>query len=245
MQDSIKDKVIVITGASSGIGEATAHHLATRGARVVLGARRSDRLQTIVSEIQAAGGQALAVTADVTNAAEVQALVDAALQEYGRVDVMINNAGLMAVGSIHKVRLDEWQRMVDVNIRGVLHGIAAALPVFQQQQAGHIINVGSIAAHKVAPGGAVYSGTKYAVRAISEGLRQEGGAIRCTLISPGAVDTELPYGSSGEATVKALEAAYQTAIPADTIARAMAYAIEQPPEVDVNEIIVRPVVQGF
>ena len=127
MQDSIKEKVIVITGASSGIGEATARHLATRGARVVLGARRSDRLQTIVSEIRAAGGQALAVTADVTNAAEVQALVDAALQEYGRVDVMINNAGLMAVGSIHKVRLDEWQRMVDVNIRGVLHGIAAAL----------------------------------------------------------------------------------------------------------------------
>lgn len=182
---------------------------------------------------------------DVTRLADVQALVNHAVERFGRIDVIINNAGLMAVGSILKGRTDEWERMVDINIKGVLNGIAAVLPVFHSQQSGHVINVGSVASHKVAPGGAVYSGTKFAVKAITEGLRQESGAIRCTLISPGAIDTELPAGTSDEATLQRLEEAYKVALPAETIARAMAYAIAQPAEVDVNEIVVRPTVQPF
>lgn len=250
MTSAIEGKVVIITGASSGIGEAAARLLAARGAKVVVGARRIERLEALVAQItsagtEATGGEAVCLETDVTRATDVQALVDLALQRFGRVDVMINNAGLMAVASIHKVRAEEWERMVDINIKGVLYGIAAALPVFQKQKAGHFINVGSIAAHKVAPGGAVYSGTKFAVKAISEGLRQEGGAIRCTLISPGGVKTELPAGSSDEATVAALEEMYRTALPAESIAKAMAYAIEQPPEVDINEIVVRPAVQAF
>lgn len=250
MTDAIQGKVVVITGASSGIGEAAARLLAARGAKVVLGARRIERLEALVMQINEAGaesggGEAACRATDVIRAADVQALVDLAMQRFGRVDVMINNAGLMAIASIHKMRVEEWERMVDINIKGVLYGIAAALPIFQSQKAGHFINVGSIAAHKVAPGGAVYSGTKFAVKAISEGLRQEGGAIRCTLISPGGVKTELPSGSSDATTVAALEEIYRTALPAESIARAMAYAIEQPPEVDVNEIIVRPAVQAF
>ncbi|MEH6386592.1 SDR family oxidoreductase [Pseudomonas profundi] len=250
MACTIEGKVIIITGASSGIGEAAARLLAARGAKVVLGARRIERLEALVAEITAAGteasgGEAVCQATDVTSATQVQALVDLALERYGRVDVMINNAGLMAIASIHKVRVEEWERMVDINIKGVLYGIAAALPVFQKQKVGHFINVGSIASHKVAPGGAVYSGTKFAVRAISEGLRQEGGAIRCTMISPGGVKTELPKGSSDQTTVATLEEMYRTALPAETIARAMAYAIEQPPEVDVNEIVIRPAAQAF
>lgn len=249
MTDAIQGKVVVITGASSGIGEAAARLLAARGAKVVLGARRLERLESLVAHINEAGaqsgGEAACCATDVTRAADVQALVDVAVQRFGRLDVMINNAGLMAIASIHKIRVEEWERMIDINIKGVLYGVAAALPIFQNQKAGHFINVGSIAAHKVAPGGAVYSGTKFAVKAISEGLRQEGGAIRCTLVSPGGVKTELPKGSSDEATVAALEEMYRTALPAESIARAMAYAIEQPPEVDVNEIIVRPAVQAF
>lgn len=245
MSDNLAGKVVVITGASSGIGEAAARYLAAGSARVVLGARRVERLRAIVAEITAAGGEATMLATDVTHLTEMQALVNHAVERFGRVDVLINNAGLMAVGSILKGRTDEWERMIDINIKGVLNGIAAVLPVFHAQQSGHVINVGSVASHKVAPGGAVYSGTKFAVKAITEGLRQESGAIRCTLISPGAIDTELPSGTSDEATLKRLKEAYQAALPAETIARAMAYAIAQPAEVDVNEIIVRPTVQPF
>ena len=250
MNDGIAGKVIVITGASSGIGEATARYLAGRGASVVLGARRTDRLEAIVAQLtaagsEAAGGQATMLPTDVTRLSDVRALVEHAVNCYGRVDVMVNNAGLMAIGSMLKARTDEWERMIDINIKGVLNSIAAVLPVFQKQQGGHVINVGSIASHKVAPGGAVYSATKFAVRAIAEGLRQEAGSIRSTLISPGAIDTELPMGTSDEATLKALEAAYKAALPPEAIAKAIAFAIEQPQEVDVNEITVRPTTQQF
>lgn len=250
MSDGISGKVVIITGASSGIGEATARYLAARGAKVVLGARRTDRLEAIVAELSAAGGEATGGeatmrTTDVTRLSDLQALVDHAVERFGRVDVIVNNAGLMAIGSMLKARTEEWERMIDINLKGVLNGIAAVLPVFQKQQGGHVINLGSIASHKVAPGGAVYSATKFAVRAISEGLRQEAGSIRCTLISPGAIDTELPKGTSDEATLKALEAAYKAALPGEAIARAVAFAIEQPPETDVNEITIRPTTQQF
>src|SRR5258708_7375352 len=188
----IQGKVVVITGASSGIGETTARHLAGRGAKVVLGARRTDRLAAIVADIERSIGEAVAKTTDVTKRADVEALVQAALQRFGRVDVMVNNAGLMATSPIAKVLVEEWERMVDINIKGVLYGIAAALPLFQRQGSGHFINVASVAGHKVSMGSAVYAGTKFAVRAISEGLRQEVEGIRTTIISPGAVRTELP-----------------------------------------------------
>ncbi|TVP90184.1 MAG: SDR family oxidoreductase, partial [Pseudomonadaceae bacterium] len=230
MQDN---KVVVITGASSGIGAATARHLAAAGMSVVLGARREERLQSLVSEIEAAGGHAAYRVTDVTRLADLQALVALACERFGGVDVMINNAGLMALGSVHKILVEDWDRMVDINIKGVLHGIAAALPVFQQQEQGHFINVGSIAGHKVAPGGAVYSATKFAVRALSEGLRQEAGAIRTTLISPGAIDTELPLGSADAKTVAAVKAGYSQALPPERVAESIAWAIAQPAEVDI------------
>ncbi|SDU14595.1 SDR family oxidoreductase [Halopseudomonas salegens] len=243
MQDN--SKVVVITGASSGIGAATARHLATAGMTVVLGARREDRLQALVAEIEGAGGKAAYRVTDVTRSDDMQALLALAKERFGQVDVMINNAGLMALGSIHKVLAEDWDRMVDINIKGVLHGIAAALPIFQQQEKGHFINVGSIAGHKVVPNGAVYSATKYAVRALSEGLRQEGGTIRTTLISPGAIDTELPMGSSDEKTVAAVKAGYADAIAPERVAESIAWAIAQPAEVDINELTIRPTVQAF
>lgn len=241
----LSGKVVVITGASSGIGAATASHLAGLGARVVLGARRAARLEALAADIHQAGGEALWQETDVTKRDQVRALVELAVQRYGRLDVLINNAGLMAVGSIHKLAVDEWERMVDINLKGVLHGVAAAMPIFQQQQAGHLINLGSLASHKVAPGGAVYSATKFAVRALTEGLRQECPNIRCSLISPGAIATELPYGSSDERTVRALEQAYQTALPAESVAQTIAWTLAQPAAVDINEIIIRPTVQPF
>lgn len=238
---NIQEKVVLITGASSGIGEGCARLLAEKGARVVLGARRVERLQQLVEEIGAAGGKATARRLDVTDVADVQAFVDAALAEYGRVDVLINNAGVMPLSMLEALKLDEWNRMIDVNIRGVLHGIAAALPVMQEQRSGQIINVASIGAYRVSPTAAVYCATKYAVRAISDGLRQEvGGDIRVTLVSPGVVESELAESISDEATREVMREFRKVAIRPDAIARAVAYAIEQPADVDVSELVVRP-----
>jgi hypothetical protein len=247
MENLINNKVIVITGASSGLGAATAKYLAARGGLLVLGARRADNLQAIVSSITTAGGKAIYQVTDVTKKKEVQALVDKAVATYGRIDVMINNAGIMPIAPMSEVRTDEWDSMIDINIKGVLYGIAAALPIFQQQQSGHIINVGSVAGVKVfSPGGTVYSGTKYAVRAISEGLRQEVKPhIRTTVIEPGAVDSELKFSTAHTASAQDITEFYKQAIPADTIARAIAFAIEQPADVDINEIILRTTIQTF
>ncbi|MHA7684680.1 SDR family oxidoreductase [Cupriavidus sp. PET2-C1] len=247
MSTNIASKVVVITGASSGLGEATARHLGAAGASLVLAARRGDRLETLAAEIRAKGGKAEVVVADVSRRADVEALVQKAVASFGRIDVMINNAGLMAIAPMSEAKVEEWERMIDINIKGVLYGIAAALPVFQKQGAGHFINIASVAGVKVfSPGGTVYSGTKFAVRAISEGLRHEtGGAIRTTVISPGAVDSELKLGSSHAESAKVVGEFYQQAIPADSVARAIAYAIEQPADVDINEIVLRPTVQEF
>lgn len=244
---NIKDKVVVITGASSGLGEATARHLAGLGAVVVLGARRLDKLEKIAAEIRAAGGKAEVVATDVTRAADVNALVQKAVDAFGRIDVLVNNAGLMAIAPLQETKVDEWDHMIDINIKGVLYGVAAALPIFEKQGSGHFINVASVAGLKVfSPGGTVYSGTKFAVRAITEGLRHEvGGSIRTTNIEPGAVDSELKFGSSHEASSSFVKDFYKIAIPADSVARAIAYAIEQPADVDINEIVLRPTVQDF
>lgn len=247
MSNNISDKVVVITGASSGLGESTARYLAARGAKVVLAARRTERLESIVGEIRAAGGNAIAVTTDVTVQQQVQALADAAIAEFGRIDVMVNNSGLMAIAPMEQGRTDEWDRMIDINIKGVLYGIAAVLPQMQKQASGQIINIASVAGIKVfSPGGTVYSGTKFAVRAISEGLRHEvGGSIRVTVISPGVVDSELKHGSSDEVSSRNVTEFYRQAIPAESVARAIAYAIEQPADVDINEVVLRPTQQEF
>lgn len=247
MSDNIADKVVVITGASSGLGESTARHLASRGAVVVLGARRADRIQALAEELTRSGGKALAVQTDVTQRAQVQRLVDAAVQAYGRVDVLLNNAGLMPSSPLERLAVDDWDRMIDVNIKGVLYGIAAALPHMVRQKAGHIINVSSVAGLKVPAGGTVYSATKHAVRAISEGLRQEVTArhIRTTVVCPGAVATELVDSMTDAEAQAGMRALYQIAISPDAFARAVAYAIEQPADVDVNEIVFRPNGQVF
>ena len=247
MSSNIENKVVVITGASSGLGEATARHLAARGAAVVLGARRTDKLERIAAEIRAAGGRAEVVQTDVTSREQVQALIDTGVRVFGRVDVLINNAGLMAIAPMDETKVEEWDRMIDINVKGVLYGIAAALPQFRKQNGGHFINIASVAGVKVfSPGGTVYSGTKFAVRAISEGLRHEvGGSIRTTTIEPGAVDSELKLGSSHAQSAQFVKEFYKQAIPADSVARAIAYAIEQPAEVDINEIVLRPTAQEF
>jgi len=244
-ENKIEGKVVVITGASSGIGEATARLLAARGARVVLGARRVDRLEKIVGEIKAAGGQALAWSVDVTKREEVKALVDAAVEHFGRIDVMVNNAGYMPASPLAADKVDEWERTVDVNIKGVLYGISAALPRFRAQDSGHLINVSSVGGHLVFPSFAVYCGTKFAVRAISEGFRQEAGPnIRSTIISPGAVESELASHITDPQAAEAVKAFTNVAIPAEAIAQAILYAIQQPAAVDVNEILVRPTAQA-
>lgn len=245
---NIQNKVVVITGASSGLGEATARHLASLGASVVLGARRIDKLEAIAADIRSAGGQAAVQATDVTCPDEVKALVKLAQDSFGKVDVVINNAGLMSIAPLAETRIDEWDRMIDINIKGLLYGVAAALPVFQAQGSGHFINIASVAGIKVfSPGGTVYSGTKFAVRAIAEGLRHEvGGKIRSTIISPGAIESELKLGSSDTQGAAFVNDFYQqNEISSDSVARAIAYAIEQPADVDINEIVLRPTVQEF
>src|SRR5262249_26879471 len=222
---NIADKVVVITGASSGIGEATARLLAGNGAKVVLGARRKDRIDAVVRDITARGGSALGFETDVTKRGEVEALVKGAIDQHGRIDVIVNNAGIMPIAPMAALKVEEWDRMIDVNIKGLLYGVAAVLPIMQRQKQGHIINLASVFGFKVfAPGGTVYSATKFAVRAITEGLRVElkADTIRCTMISPGAVATELPESSSEEATRKYVRDFYKIAIPAGSIARAIA-----------------------
>ncbi|UJW76363.1 SDR family oxidoreductase [Rhizobium sp. SL42] len=247
MSKNIEGKVVVITGASSGLGEATARHLAALGATVVLAARRTEMLDTIVADITASGGKAKAYATDVTKKEQVEALIKGAVETFGRIDVLINNAGFMAIAPMFEVKTEEWDRMIDINIKGVLYGIAAALPVFQAQQSGHVINISSVAGQKVfSPGGTVYSGTKFAVRAISEGLRHEVGAmIRTTTIAPGAVESELKLGSSHQVSRDAVNDFYKQAIPASSVARAIAFAIEQPADVDISEIVLRPTSQDF
>ncbi|MCV2220186.1 SDR family oxidoreductase [Pseudomonas mercuritolerans] len=243
---NIQDKVIAITGASSGIGEATARLLAERGAKVVLGARRTERLAVIAEEINGAGGHAQFRALDVTDQQDVQRFVDFAVEHYGRVDVLVNNAGVMPLSRLDALKVDEWNRMIDVNIRGVLHGIAASLPLMQRQRAGQIINIASIGAYAVSPTAAVYCATKYAVRAISEGLRQEvGGDIRVTVIAPGETESELAESISDEGGREEMKSFRKIAIPAEAIARAIAYAVEQPADVDVSELIVRPTASPY
>ena len=243
MSDNIKGKVIVITGASSGLGEAAARLLNARGAHVVLGARRADRLRQLVDELNRPECRALAVATDVTVLDEVKHLVDTAVQTLGRVDVMVNNAGLMPLSPLERLKVDDWDRMIDVNLKGVLYGVAAALPHMQRQMSGQFVNVSSVAGHKVMVNGAVYSATKHAVRALSEGLRQETKPwnIRTTVVSPGAVNSELKGGVTEPDIARAMDDFYRAnAIPADSFARAIGFAIEQPDDVDVNEILFRP-----
>jgi NADP-dependent 3-hydroxy acid dehydrogenase YdfG len=243
---NIKDKVIAITGASSGIGEATARLLASQGAKVVLGARRTDRLEKIAGDINASCGKAEFRALDVTDRKDVQDFIDFAVTRFDRVDVLVNNAGVMPLSKLEALKVDEWDRMIDVNIRGVLHGIAATLPLMQRQRAGQIINIASIGAYAVSPTAAVYCATKYAVRAISEGLRQEvGGDIRVTVIAPGVTESELAESISDEGGRAEMKEFRKIAISADAVARAIAYAIEQPADVDVSELIVRPTASPF
>lgn len=241
--EPIKGKVVVITGASSGLGEATARLLCAEGASVVLGARRIERLKSLAEELTAKGGKALAIATDVTRHDQVKHLVDRAVQAFGRIDVMINNAGLMPHSPLERLKIEDWDRMIDVNIKGVLYGIAAALPYMKTQKSGHIINVSSVAGHKVTTNGAVYCATKHAVRAISEGLRTEVKPynLRTTIISPGAVATELPGSVTEPDVASGIQKFYEKyAIPADSFARAVVYAMSQPEEVDINEILFRP-----
>ncbi len=241
-------KVIVITGASSGIGEATARVLAQAGHKVVLGARRTERLETLTQTIREAGGQAIYQSVDVTKRDQVQDLVNSAREHFGRVDVLINNAGIMPLANIELDKVEEWDRMIDVNIKGVLYGISAVLPVMREQKQGQIINISSIGAYAVSPSAAVYCATKYAVRAISDGLRQEmtDGEIRVTNIAPGITESELADIISDDETRELWQDIRSRAyLPAEAIAKAMLYAIEQPQNVDVNEIVVRPTASAF
>ena len=246
MNENITGKVVVITGASSGLGEATARLLAKQGATVALAARRAERIDALAAEINAAGGKALAVATDVTDREQVRALVDAVVKKFGKVDVMLNNAGLMPLAPLEELKTSEWDQMIDVNLKGVLNGIAAALPHMKEQKSGHFINVSSVYGHKLGPDATVYCATKFAVRALSEGLRQEVKPynIRTTVVSPGAVATELLEHISDE-TIQAQtkEFVSQIAVPAETFARMVAFAINEPANVDVNEILFRPTAQ--
>lgn len=241
----MKGKVVLITGASSGIGEAIARHLASKGAKIVAGARRTDRLENLTQYIRSNGGEAIYRAADVTKLEDVKQLVQLALDTYGTLDVIVNNAGVMPLSFLNQYKIGEWHRMVDVNIKGVLHGIAAALPVFEKNQSGQFINISSVGDRWVGPTSVVYSATKFAVRALSDGLRQEVGPnIRVTLIAPGATVSELAESISDPALKKmAIEQFRTDLLSADAIARAAAFAIDQPADVDVNELVVRPTAQ--
>ena len=243
------DKVVVITGASSGIGESIAKLLARHQAKVVIGARRKNRIDAVVKEISAAGDKAVGFPVDVTKRPEVEALIKGAVDSFGRVDVLVNNAGIMPIAPIPLLKVDEWERQIDINIKGVLYGVAAVLPQMQKQKSGHIINITSVFGIKVfAPGATVYCATKAAVRTLTEGLRMElhSENIRCTMISPGAVASELPSGTSDPSSAKFLKDFYEkTAMPADSVARAVLYAIQQPAEVEIDEMVLRPTVQDF
>ncbi|MNC16064.1 putative oxidoreductase [compost metagenome] len=242
---TIQDKIVIITGASSGIGEATAKELASKGAKLVLAARREDRLQKLKQEIESSGGQAVYKVTDVASHEQMEDLAAYALNEFGKIDVMVNNAGVMPLSPVHEKKIHEWDAMIDINIKGVLYGIAAVLPSMRERKEGHIINVSSVAGHLVFPASAVYSGTKFAVRAITEGLRIEecGNNIRTTIISPGAIATELTQAISGSELKAAIIEETKIAIEPASIARAIAFAIEQPADVAVNEMIVRPTIQ--
>jgi len=248
MTENIKNKVVIITGASSGLGEATALLLAKYGAKVVLAARRKERLEKLASQIISQGGEALVVVADVAVQSDVERIAEETLKRYGRIDVLINNAGIMPQATLDKLKVEEWDKMIDINVKGVLYGIAAVLPTMQQHS-GHIINLSSVAGLRVAAGrGTVYSGTKFAVKAISEGLRVEVAKdnIRVTTLYPGAVESELKYGSSDPEASENIQAFYKAyEIPASSVARAIAYAIGEPEEVAINEITLRPTRQEF
>jgi NADP-dependent 3-hydroxy acid dehydrogenase YdfG len=243
---NVENKVVFITGASSGIGEATAKLLAKNGARVVLGARRTNRLKAIAKDIRADGGTAEYQALDVTQRSQLESIIQFAQSKFERVDVLINNAGIMPLSALDQLKVEEWERMIDVNIKGVLYGIAAVLPVMKAQKAGQIINLSSIGGHAVSPTAAVYCATKFAVGAISEGLRQEvGGDIRVTVISPGVTESELAESISDEAARSRMQEFRRIAIPAEAIARSILFAIAQPDEVDVSEIIVRPTASPY
>ncbi|THV21084.1 SDR family oxidoreductase [Peteryoungia ipomoeae] len=237
---NIDNKIILITGASSGIGEATARALATSGAVVVLGARRTDRLKELARDLTAAGGRAIYRCLDVTSRESVQSFADAAVQEFGRIDVIINNAGIMPLSPMASLKVDEWDRMIDVNIKGVLHGIAAVLPVMNSQGSGQIINISSIGGLAVSPTAAVYCATKYAVRAISDGLRQENDKLRVTCIYPGVVESELANTITDPVAAQAMESYRQIALKPEAIAAAIMHVIGQPDGVDTSDIVVRP-----
>ncbi|WP_312095023.1 SDR family oxidoreductase [Niallia sp.] len=243
---NIQDKVVIITGASSGIGEATAKELAAKGAKLVLAARREDRLEKLQQDIQNTGGPVIYKVIDVTSYEQMEELAEMALKEFGKIDVLVNNAGVMPHSFLYKKKIDDWNKMIDVNIKGVLYGIAAVLPTMREQKSGHIINLSSVAGHVVGPGSTVYAGTKHAVRAISEGLRKEeaGNNIRSTIISPGAVQSELINLITDTDLKPGIDKLYEdVAIEANSISRAIAFAIEQPYDVAINEMIIRPTSQ--
>ena len=242
------NKVVLITGASSGIGAGIARELAAAGAKLVLGARRMDRLEALADELRRAGADVVAHPLNVTHRESVADFVEAGRKAFGQVDVIVNNAGIMPLSLMSSLKVAEWDRMIDVNIKGVLYGIAAVLPGMRDQQSGHIINIASVAGVKVfSPIGTVYSATKFAVRAISEGLRSEAPAgVRTTIISPGAIESELKQGSTDPETAQGVQAFYKAnEISSDSVARAIVYAIQQPNDVDINEIVLRPTAQEF
>ncbi|MGN8647779.1 SDR family oxidoreductase [Gracilibacillus sp. HCP3S3_G5_1] len=240
---ALNEKVVVITGASSGIGETTARLLASKGTNIVIGARRLERLEALASDIRAEGNSVIVQQLDVTDLRQMQEIIEVAQSRFGRIDAIVNNAGVMPLSPLEALKIEEWNRMIDVNIRGVLHGIAAGLPVMKKQGFGHFINIASTGAYEVVPTGAVYCATKFAVRAITDGLRQEitGQDIRVTLVSPGVTESELADSITDNEARELMKEYRRIALPASAIARAIAYAIEQPTNVDVNEMVIRPV----